>query len=132
MRVIVISLLVLFTAGCSAKTIYLTPSISGQLLDEKTNQPIVNQGNIFTMIKEDGSNIAKTDHEGNFYVEAIESKRISESIYRSRPTAITFDVTGYKIKRINYNGYEVTPNTNSREIKTTLDLGKVYLKHIDD
>lgn len=128
MKILVIASLAFLSVGCSAKTIYLAPAISGQLLDEKTNQPIVNKGNIFTMIKEDGSNIAKTDHSGRFYVEAIESKPLAESIYRSRPTVVTFNVEGYKIKRINYNGYETTPKTNSREVKTTVDLGKVYLE----
>lgn len=128
MNVLVVVSLAFLSVGCSAKTIYLAPAITGQLLDEKTNQPIVNKGNIFTMIKEDGSNVAKTDNNGRFYVEAIESKPISESIYRSRPTTVTFNVEGYKIERINYNGYELTPKTNSREVKTTVELGEVYLK----
>lgn len=128
MKVFLISSLAFLTVGCSAKTIYLAPAISGLLLDEKTNQPIVNKGNIFTMTKEDGSNIAKTDNKGRFYVEAIESKPFDESIYRSRPTVVTFNVEGYRIKRINYNSYEATPKTNSREVKTTVDLGKVYLE----
>lgn len=128
MKVLVIASLAFLAVGCSAKTIYLTPAISGQLLDEETKQPIVDKGGIFTITKNDGSNIAKTDHSGRFYVEAIESKPLSESIYRSRPTTITFNVEGYKIKRINYNGYELTPKTNSREVKTTLDIGKVYLQ----
>lgn len=128
MKVLVIASLAFLAVGCSAKTIYLTPVISGQLLDEETKQPIVDKGRIFTIIKNDGSNIAKTDRNGRFYVEAIESKPLSESIYRSRPTTITFNVEGYKIKRINYNGYELTPKTNSREVKTTLDIGKVYLQ----
>ena len=62
------------------------------------------------------------------YVEAIESKSLDESIYRSRPTVVTFNVEGYKIKRLNYNGYELTPKTNSREVKTTVNLDKVYLE----
>lgn len=128
MKVLVIASLAFLAVGCSAKTIYLTPAISGQLLDEETKQHIVDKGRIFTIIKNDGSNIAKTDRNGRFYVEAIESKPLSESIYRSRPTTITFNVEGYKIKRINYNGYELTPKTNSREVKTTLDIGKVYLQ----
>lgn len=59
---------------------------------------------------------------------SIESKPLPESTYRSRPTIVTFNVEGYKIKRINYNGYEQSPKTNSREIKTTVDLDKVYLQ----
>lgn len=128
MKILVIATLAFLSVGCSAKTIYLAPAISGQLLDEKTNQPIVNKGNIFTMIKEDGSNIAKTDNNGRFYVEAIESKPLDESVYRSRPTVVTFNVDGYKIKRINYNGYKISPKTNSRDVKTTVDLGNVYLE----
>ena len=64
MKFFLIASLAFLSVGCSAKTIYLAPAITGQLLDQKTNQPIVNKGNIFTMIKEDGSNIAKTDQNG--------------------------------------------------------------------
>ena len=111
MRLILILVLANLAVGCSAKTIYLAPAISGQLLDEKSNRPIVNKGNIFTMIKEDGLNIAKTDNKGHFYVEAIESEPLDESIYRSRPTVVTFNVEGYKMKIINYNGFDTTPKT---------------------
>lgn len=128
MKLIFIALIVVLTAGCSSKNIYLAPAISGQLLDEKTNHPIVNKGNVFTMIKKDGSNIAKTNHSGNFYVEAIESNPLSESVYRSIPTIVTFNVEGYKIKKINYNLYELNPKSTSREVKKTLDMGKVYLE----
>ena len=128
MKFLLIASLAFLSVGCSAKTIYLAPAITGQLLDEKTNQPIVNKGNIFTMIKEDGFNVAKTDQNGHFYVKAIESKPLSESIYKSRPTVVTFNVEGYKIKRVNYTGYELTPKTNSREVKTTIDIGKIYLQ----
>lgn len=128
MKILVIASFALLSAGCSGKAIYLTPVITGQLLDEETKQPIIDKGKIFTIIKNDGSNIAKTDQKGHFYVEAYSSKPVAESIYRSRPTVVTFNIEGYKIKRINYNGYELTPKTNSREVKTTLDIGKVYLE----
>ena len=114
--------------GCTVNHQYLTPAIYGQLLDQDTNKVIVNKGNIFTLIKEDGSNIAKTDQYGNFYVDAIKSKHLHQSVYKSKPTTITFNIEGYKIKRMNYNEYQLMPKTNSRKAETTLNMGQIYLE----
>ena len=131
MKNLLISLLFVTLLGCSSQSVYLTPIITGQVIDENTKQPIANKGKIFTIVKEDLSNVAVTDNNGFFHVPAFKSKPLSESVYRSRLPLVTFNIEGYQRLRLDCSSFKDIPERASRDVESKVDVGKVYLKPIE-
>ena len=111
--------------GCQAKVAYLTPQITGQVIDKKTNLPIANAktvigGNAFDM----------TDKQGFFNVPSFEVEYVAgEPSYSERNsiggTSFRESKSGYEYKSYANGGlaFVTIPDGQKRYV----NMGKIYL-----
>ena len=113
------------TLGCQKKVIYVTPQITGQVIDKHTNKPI--QGaEVFISNKASDS----TDNKGRFTVPFITSEyTFNEPSYQERRSrrgsGLTIYKSGYEIKSYANGGLPFTTSADGQ--KRYVDMGKVYL-----
>lgn len=111
--------------GCQAKVAYLTPQITGQVIDKKTNLPIANAktvigGNAFDM----------TDKQGFFNVPSFEVEYVvDEPSYSERNsiggTSFRISKSGYEYKSYANGGLAFVTSSDGQ--KRYVNMGKIYL-----
>lgn len=117
--------------ACNYKTAYLTPDIKGKIIDEKTKEPIKDQGYIAIYLTKDNSQSVKTDGAGEFFLPATENKSFFknkiENEYRRKEPILYIMINGYPTKSIDYSKYSSVPKTRTLYEKSAINIGTVYL-----
>ncbi len=128
--------IVLTQIGCQQKVQYMTPEITGQVIDRQTEQLIEN---IKIFLSSNSYDIS--DEDGHFLIPAIEyrynisaPKRYEYEIYNG--SFLLFMSSNYIEKAYTLGEIPSTNLTGSLEtydenIKTYVNMGKVYLTPID-
>ena len=121
----VLLLSIISSTGCQAKVAYLTPQITGQVIDKKTNLPIANAktvigGNAFDM----------TDKQGFFNVPSFEVEYVAgEPSYSERNsiggTSFRISKSGYEYKSYANEGLAFITSSDGQ--KSYVNMGKIYL-----
>lgn len=117
--------------ACNSKTAYLTPDIKGNIIDEKTKQPIKDQGYIAIYLTKDNSQSVKTDGNGEFFLPATENKSFFknkiENEYRRKEPVLYIMIKGYPTKSIDYSQFPSIPKKKSLYEKSVVNIGTIYL-----
>ncbi len=111
--------------GCQKKVIYVTPQITGQVIDKQTNKPI-QEAEVFISNKASDS----TDNKGRFTVPFITSEyTFNEPSYQERRSrrgsGLTIYKSGYEIKSYANGGLPFTTSADGQ--KRYVNMGQVYL-----
>lgn len=132
-KINLIAILLIFFTACTPNYYYLKPEAYGQLIDQKTKQPISNtEGFIGYNLNDDKK--VRTNHLGYFKITPK-----AESYYFLRPNMkklslsapyiyVYFD--GYKPKTIDYSNGELMNKIEGNpggEILEKVDIGIIYL-----
>lgn len=111
--------------GCQSKVIYVTPQITGQVINKQTNKPI--EG-VKTIINRQA--LDYTDKQGRFTVPFTTMEyTVNEPSYQKsismRGASFDFYKLGYEIKSYTNGGLAFTTSPDGQ--KSYVDMGKVYL-----
>ncbi len=122
-------ILLVSITGCQKKVIYITPQITGQVIDKQTNRPI--EG-VKTVIG--GPALDYTNEQGRFSVPPITSEYIFNKPNHRLTMAkggasFTIYKSGYEIKSYANGGLSFIPNKPYTE-KIYVNMGKVYLNPV--
>ena len=113
------------TLGCQKKVIYVTPQITGQVINKQTNQPI--EG-VKTVINSQA--LDYTDKQGRFTVPFTTVEyTVNEPSYQKsrsrRGASLAIFKEGYEYKSYTNGGLPFTTSADGQ--KRYVDMGKVYL-----
>ncbi len=113
------------TLGCQSKVIYVTPQITGQVINKQTNQPI--EG-VKTVINSQA--LDYTDKQGRFTVPFTTVEyTVNEPNYQERRSMgggrLAVFKEGYEYKSYRNGGLTFTTSADGQ--KRYVDMGKVYL-----
>lgn len=113
------------TLGCQKKVIYVTPQITGQVINKQTNQPI--EG-VKTVINSQA--LDYTDKQGRFTVPFTTVEyTVNEPSYQKsrsrRGASLAIFKEGYEYKSYTNGGLPFTTSADGQ--KRYVDMGKIYL-----
>lgn len=114
--------------GCQKKVIYVTPQITGQVIDKQTNKPI--EG-VKTIINRQALDF--TDKQGQFTVPFTTVEyTVSEPNYRKTMSrgnsSFMIYKSGYEIKSYRNGGLSFTSSADGQ--KRYVNMGQVYLEPV--
>lgn len=125
-----VCLTALITTSCTAqepKVLYVTPSIKGQLIDRKTDQPL---SNIKVYLTDDIQ--STSDATGHFELPAmqnIDTDEMGADYFKAiaKDASVMIDTQGYQRRLFAINGI-AQPKSTDLKTAVTVDMGNVYLK----
>lgn len=131
MKYFILLLMILVPVSCTTETVYLKPAIKGQLIDERTGQPIRNKGYVAAFIRENNEGAVETDNQGAFYLEATIDKRLIKTHvyqkYQNIPLEIYIYIDGYEDKIFDFGGFPRKPKDGGIFKKSEVDVGVIKL-----